>query len=56
MTRRLVYAAYGAYGIGSVVFLGVALSRDSLWVAVGSALFLLGTLLLLLLQTEQLRR
>ena len=44
MTRRLVYAAYGAYGIGSVVFRAVALSRGSLSVGLGSGLFLLGTI------------
>lgn len=45
MTRVL---AYVAYGFGSCVFLGVALSRGSAVVAVGSALFLVGTLMLLL--------
>ena len=39
--------AYTAYALGSCVFLGIALSRSSTVVAVGSALFLLGTLLLL---------
>ena len=45
MTRVL---AYLAYGFGSCVFLGVALSRGSTVLALGSALFLLGTLMLLL--------
>lgn len=39
--------AYAAYAVGSGVFLGVALSRGSTVVAVGSVLFLIGTLLLL---------
>ena len=45
MTRLL---AYTAYAVGSCVFLFVALSRGSTVVALGSALFLVGTLLLLL--------
>ena len=54
MTRHLL--AYSAYGVGSVVFLGVALSKGSLVVAAGSGLFLLGTLLLLVPQADGLRR
>lgn len=45
MTRLL---AYSAYGLGSCVFLGVALSRGSTVLALGSVLFLVGTLMLLL--------
>lgn len=45
MTRVL---AYLAYGLGSCVFLAVALSRGSTVLALGSALFLVGTLMLLL--------
>ena len=44
MSRVLAYAAYV---LGSCVFLGVALSRGSVVVALGSGLFLVGTLLLL---------
>lgn len=44
MTRVL---AYTAYVLGSGVFLGVALARGSAVVALGSGLFLVGTLLLL---------
>jgi hypothetical protein len=54
MTRRLL--AYLAYAVGSVVFLGVALSKGSLMIAAGSALFLLGTLLLLVPQAVMLTR
>ena len=45
MTRVL---AYVAYCFGSCVFLGIALSRGSTVVVLGSALFLVGTLMLLL--------
>lgn len=45
--------AYVAYAVGSGVFLGVALSRGSTVVALGSALFLLGTLLLLVPEARQ---
>ena len=45
MTGRL--AAYSAYAAGSVVFLVVAVRRGSELSMLGSALFLLGTLLLL---------
>jgi hypothetical protein len=39
--------AYAAYAAGSTVFLWIALSRGSALLAVGSTLFLLGTLVLL---------
>jgi hypothetical protein len=39
--------AYAMYALGSCLFLVVAVSRGSTVVALGSALFLLGTLLLL---------
>lgn len=54
MTHRLL--AYAAYAAGSAVFLGVALSRGSLLIAAGSALFLCGTLLLLAPQVVVHRR
>lgn len=54
MTRLVL--AYVAYALGSVVFLGIALSRGSLLLAAGSSLFLLGTLLLLVPQARRLRR
>ena len=50
MSRVLAYAAYA---FGSCVFLGVALSRGSTVVALGSALFLVGTLLLLLPEVQR---
>ena len=54
MTRRV--AAYTAYAAGSALFLGIALSRGSLLVATASALFLIGTLLLLAPEAARLRR
>jgi len=42
VTRSLGYVAYL---VGSGIFLGLALHRESPWVATGSALFLVGTLL-----------
>ena len=53
MSRLL---AYSAYAVGSLVFLGVAVSRGSLLIAAGSILFLLGTLLLLVPQAVKLKR
>ena len=44
---RLRLAAYSAYAVGSTVFLFVAVRRGSELLVVGSVLFLLGTLLLL---------
>lgn len=41
-----VLAAYASYAVGSVVFLAVALSRGTPILALGSTMFLLGTLLL----------
>ncbi|MFP5219135.1 MAG: hypothetical protein ACLGIG_05270 [Actinomycetes bacterium] len=52
MTRWLAYAAYLA---GSAVFLAVALRRDAPLVAVGSALFVLGTLLHLIPEARRRR-
>ena len=54
MTRRVV--AYAAYAAGSLLFLGIALSRGSLLVAAASALFLIGTLLLLTPEAARLKR
>ena len=53
MTRWLGYAAYL---LGSLVFLAVALRRGSPLVAVGSALFVLGTVLYLLPELGRARR
>ena len=53
MTRWLAYAAYL---VGSLVFLAVALQRGSPLVAVGSVLFVLGTLLHLLQELGRTRR
>jgi hypothetical protein len=54
VTRRV--AAYTAYAAGSGLFLGIALSRGSLLVAAASALFLIGTLLLLTPEAARLKR
>ncbi|HWG95194.1 MAG TPA: hypothetical protein VNU66_13330 [Mycobacteriales bacterium] len=53
MTR---WAAYAAYLVGSAVFLLVALRRGAPLIAVGSALFVLGTLLYLVPDARQARR
>ena len=53
MTRWLAYAAYLA---GSLVFLAVAVRRDAPLVAVGSGLFVLGTLRYLLPDARAARR
>lgn len=53
MTRWLAYAAYL---LGSVVFLAVAVRRGSPLIAVGSGLFVLGTLLYLVPEARRVRR
>jgi len=52
MTRWLAYAAYLA---GSMVFLAVAVRRGAPLIAVGSGLFVLGTLLYLLPEARRSR-
>ena len=53
MTRWLAYAAYL---LGSVVFLAVAVRRGAPLVAVGSGLFVLGTLLYLVPEVRRARQ
>ena len=53
MTRWLAYAAYL---VGSLVFLVVAVRRGTPLIAVGSGLFVLGTLLYLLPQAGRARQ
>lgn len=53
MTRWLAYAAYL---LGSVVFFAVAVRRGAPLIAVGSALFVLGTLLYLVPEAHRARR
>jgi hypothetical protein len=48
--------AYAAYAAGSTIFVFLAISRGSVLLAVGSALFLLGTLLLVVPQVTRRHR